>query len=184
MKILFLDHDGVICLQSNWGSRFKKKKTDPFKAFDNFDKKAINALNKILEDTDTEIVISSDWKYYHELEEMKLYYKNQGIIKTPIGYTRRIEEIDTQNLPEAESHIIRITEIQDWLASHPQVTHWVAVDDIYMGNLAEAPQGRKNFYASRPDFNSLFLSNFVHTPRPTEGIKQLGKVDMIINFLQ
>ena len=53
MKVIFLDHDGVICLSNNWGSRFKKQKkarrklsqsvlTMPIDArFDNFDKKAI-----------------------------------------------------------------------------------------------------------------------------------------------
>jgi hypothetical protein len=25
MKVIFLDHDGVICLQNNWGSRHKKR---------------------------------------------------------------------------------------------------------------------------------------------------------------
>ena len=25
MKVIFLDHDGVICLSGNWGSRFKKQ---------------------------------------------------------------------------------------------------------------------------------------------------------------
>ncbi len=51
MKVIFLDHDGVICLSTNWGSRFKKQKkyrkklsqsvmTMPLDArFDNFDKK-------------------------------------------------------------------------------------------------------------------------------------------------
>jgi hypothetical protein len=26
MKVIFLDHDGVICLSNNWGNRFKNKK--------------------------------------------------------------------------------------------------------------------------------------------------------------
>ena len=25
MKVIFLDHDGVICLSSEWGGRFKKQ---------------------------------------------------------------------------------------------------------------------------------------------------------------
>ncbi len=25
MKVILLDHDGVICLSGNWGSRFKKQ---------------------------------------------------------------------------------------------------------------------------------------------------------------
>ena len=53
MKILFLDHDGVICLSNNWGGRSKKwakyrsanpdsspnlKENPVFVRFDDFDK--------------------------------------------------------------------------------------------------------------------------------------------------
>lgn len=33
MKIIFLDHDGVICLSQQWGGRFKKKGTDVHSRF-------------------------------------------------------------------------------------------------------------------------------------------------------
>ena len=47
-KVLFLDHDGVICLATEWGSRFKNK--DGFDSlFDRFNQKAINVLNEIIE---------------------------------------------------------------------------------------------------------------------------------------
>ena len=26
MKVIFLDHDGVICLSTEWGGRYKKQK--------------------------------------------------------------------------------------------------------------------------------------------------------------
>jgi len=70
-KVIFLDNDGVICLAHNWGSRFKKQKRSiaeivsdrdlPVEErFDNFDQKAIKVLNQILEETDAELVVSSD----------------------------------------------------------------------------------------------------------------------------
>jgi hypothetical protein len=86
MKILFLDHDGVICLSNNWGGRSKKwakyrsanphsskeKKDAPVSVrFDDFDKKAIKILNEIIEETGCEIVVSSDWKLHATLEERK-----------------------------------------------------------------------------------------------------------------
>ena len=71
MKVIFLDHDGVICLSTEWGGRFKKQKEVGRKLsqsvaslpvmsrFDNFNKKAIKVLNEILEETGAEIVVSS-----------------------------------------------------------------------------------------------------------------------------
>ncbi len=62
MKVIFLDHDGVICLSTEWGGRYKKQKkwgelrlsTNPTQIpmeyrFDNFNKKAIKVLNEILD---------------------------------------------------------------------------------------------------------------------------------------
>jgi hypothetical protein len=48
MKILFLDHDGVICLSSEWGSRFKNKEGLD-SVFDRFNEKAVRVLNQIIE---------------------------------------------------------------------------------------------------------------------------------------
>ena len=59
MKVIFLDHDGVICLATEWGGRFKKQQKAGRKLsqsvlslsvdarFDNFNKKAVAVLNEI-----------------------------------------------------------------------------------------------------------------------------------------
>ena len=82
MRVLMLDHDGVICLSNNWGGRKKKwakyRSTNPESSkeikyapvsvrFDDFDKKAVKVLNEILEETGAEIVVSSDWKLHATL---------------------------------------------------------------------------------------------------------------------
>jgi 16S rRNA C1402 N4-methylase RsmH len=52
MKVMFLDHDGVICLSSEWGGRYKKKGFDsnpetPMDIrMDNFNDKAVKVLNR------------------------------------------------------------------------------------------------------------------------------------------
>ncbi len=89
MKVLFLDNDGVICLSNNWGGRNKKwskyRSSNPDSSlnlneapvsvrFDDFDTKAVKTLNKIIEITDAEIVVSSDWKLHATLEELGDYY--------------------------------------------------------------------------------------------------------------
>ena len=102
MKVIFLDHDGVICLSRNWGGRAKKwskyrsanpeSSSDKMDApvevrFDDFDEKAIRVLNKILEETGAEIVVSSDWKRWADVGEMGEYYEAKGISKKPIDFT-------------------------------------------------------------------------------------------------
>ena len=57
MKVIFLDHDGVICLSNNWGGRFKKKSFDsnpetPMDIrMDDFDNKAVKVLKEIIDET-------------------------------------------------------------------------------------------------------------------------------------
>lgn len=196
MKIIFLDHDGVICLSNNWGGRSKKQKEYGRKMsqsidelpvdvrFDNFDKKAIDVLNSILDETNAEIVVSSDWKRWATVEELGEYYEQQGIIKKPIDATRfahkDIKMPSREEFPhwdrnfdlEQERHF----EILDWLKTHPEVTHWVAVDDLNMG----IPVSTYHY----GDFNREWgLTNFVWTPRESEGIKQSGIKEKILKFL-
>ena len=193
MKVIFLDHDGVICLSNNWGGRSKKwekylrdnpdLKGSSFSQrpwnvrFDNFDPKAVKVLNKILEDTGAEIVVSSDWKLHATLEELGLVYEDQGIIKKPIDVTPNMKDFD----PECAGLFswkgwleqARAIEIQKWLEDHPEVTHWVSVDDL---NMSTDPDRRGD--------SDWGLTNFVLTPRSYEGIKQSGVKDRIKNFLK
>jgi hypothetical protein len=188
MKVIMLDHDGVICLSNNWGSRYKKQikvrtkltqsvKELPVDArFDNFDKKAIKVLNEILEQTGAEIVVSSDWRIWCSVEEMGDYYESQGIIKRPIDFTGNV--IDQSKVTwhrNWDSEGTRSLEIQAWLEQHPEVTHWVAIDDLDMS--------KKGISYSMEFEHEWGLDNFVLTSRVNEGIKQVGVKDKIINFL-
>jgi hypothetical protein len=196
MKIIFLDHDGVICLDSNWGSR--KKKQDKWGGrklsmslreipleyrFDNFDKKAIDVLNEILETTGAEIVVSSDWKAWASIEQMGEYYEMQGIIKKPIAYTKNLGQCsfqDTKSFIWSVTYDLeqsRYVEITQYLMDHPEITHWVSIDDLHMGRHVE---NSKYGAFDRDDWG---LENFVWTPRPSEGIKQSGVKEKILKYL-
>ena len=187
MKAIFLDNDGVICLYNNWGGRTKKwskyrsqnpeaspnLKDAPVEIrFDDFDKKAIKILNEIIEETGAEIIVSSDWKLHATLEELGDYYEAQGIIKRPIDITPNLHEFD----PETNDLFMwkrwlerkRILEIGRYLELHPEITEWVAIDDLNMSHEANGGYG---------------LENFVLTPRSNEGIKQSGTKEKIIAFL-
>jgi hypothetical protein len=204
-KILFLDNDGVICLQDNWGGRYKKQKAfftedNPRKSFgdngpvevrfDNFDEKAVKVLNEILEQTGAEIVVSSDWRLHATLEELGDYYESQGIIKRPIGVTERFSWIRWKEDGFIKDHgefpwsrhenreQERYFEIKRWLRDHPEVTHWVAVDDLHMGVHVE------NSWRGAYDREDWGLENFVWTPRDWEGIKQTGIKEQILKYLK
>jgi hypothetical protein len=65
----------------------------------------------------------------------------------------------------------RTIEIKQYLHDHPEITHWVAVDDLDMSKNGE---GREYWG----------LDNFVLTPKSTEGIKQVGIKEKILKFLK
>ena len=193
MKVIFLDHDGVICLATEWGGRFKKQREAGRKLsqsiaslpvesrFDDFNKKAIKILNEILTETNAEIVVSSDWKRWASVEELGEYYESQGIIKKPIGFTKFVRDCTCYNehtFPWSREWGLeqeRSIEIKQYLIDHSEITHWVAIDDLNMGK-------------SIMDCSIIYtrdwgLDNFVHTPRSREGIKQSNIKEKIIKFL-
>jgi len=189
MKTLFLDNDGVICLSNNWGGRSKKwakyRSKNPETSryiddapvevrFDDFDKKAIKVLNEILEETDAEIVVSSDWRCHANLEELGEYFLSQGILKKPVGVTKMLGQCDQpENYPWSRKWDLeqsRSLEILQYLHDHPEITQWVAIDDLNMGKNGES-------------WKNWGLDNFVLTPSSSEGIKQSGIKDKITKFL-
>ena len=194
MRCIFLDHDGVICLSNNWGGRTKKwskyrsenpesssdKRDAPVEVrFDDFDEKAVRILNQILEETGAEIVVSSDWKRWANVEEMGEYYESKGIIRKPIALTPDLGDCTWEN-PERESWVwsprwdlemSRVVEIRQYLHDHPEITHWVAIDDLHLGKTDES-------------WKNWGLTNFVLTPRSNEGIKQSGIKEKVIKYLK
>jgi hypothetical protein len=71
----------------------------------------------------------------------------------------------------------RSIEIKQYLQDHPEITHWVSIDDLNMG----IPQTHESWGDLEMDWG---LTNFVLTPKRTEGIKQTGIKEKILNFLK
>ncbi len=163
MKVIFVDHDGVICLPREWGSRFRKIKRweleggegEPpaYIRLDDLNKFAVNILNGIIIETGAELVCSSDWCLYATLDEMKDLYIQGGLIKGPIDFTPVLQTT-------TKHKNIRVDEINLWLSKHPEVTHWVALDDMDLSD----------------------LDNFVKC-REREGLKQCNISSKILKFL-
>lgn len=70
------------------------------------------------------VVISSTWRLLHPLDELKEFF--------PLAVRHQIVDV-TPSLSNTEGSIIlaasRIDEIKAWLAQHPQVEKWTALDD-------------------------------------------------------
>lgn len=168
MTLIFLDIDGVICLAEQWGGRDKKMKKFINKTgiseiskmpidirTDNFDQKAVKILNQIIEATNAEIVISSDWKLHATLEELGELFIKHGVSKKPIATTPNHV---LKSMDQIES--TRVGEINEWIEIN-KPDKWVAIDDL---NLSQ-------------------LKSFVHTKKMNEGIKQSGIKELIIKKL-
>lgn len=189
-KILFLDLDGVICLSNNWGGRAKKWskyiKLNPGQnslalapvdvRFDNLDKKSVKVLNQIIEETGCDLVISSDWRLHATLDEIGGYFLSQGMIKKPIDMTKRYIGCDKPDEFEWVRNTMyeqqRCIEINQYLMDHPDITHWVCVDDLELG-----------VQNSNGSVRKWGITNFVRTPRDNEGIKQSGIKEKIVKYL-
>jgi hypothetical protein len=194
MKVLFLDHDGVICLEKQWGTRFDKwdklmdknkdwirpvmKDIPIYSRFDDFDQECIDILNRVIIETDCQIVVSSDWRIWADVDEMGDYYESHGIVKKPIGFTplqlpKGLKFYDRNS----EREETRSYEILQWLSEHPEVTHWVAVDDLDMGKVQIDYDGSEY----ERDWG---LYNFVQTNTYGSGIKQDGVYEKIMEYLK
>jgi len=123
-KIIFLDHDGVICLKHNWGSQSKT-----LRDFDDFDTDCIKILNHILLVTDAEIVVTSDWRLLDlDLLTMQYHYKELGVHKQPIAFTPNLlaNTFGTKNKAE-----MRTKEILKYCFDYKdEIDTWVAIDDL------------------------------------------------------
>lgn len=158
-KIIFIDIDGVLCLDSEINA-----KNTRWGSIHRFNNKAVKVLNHILNITDADLVISSDWKNNNNLsfkDLQEIFIEWAGIIKQPIDVTPNLWGKEFTKLSQLEE--CRSKEILEYVKLY-NIEKWVAVDDLDLSNY-------------------LSEDHFVHTRRGNEGIKQTGKSKEIINKL-
>jgi hypothetical protein len=155
MRYIFLDIDGVICTTSVYG-----KGTNNKWGVYMFDVKCVAILNFILQETGAEIILTSDWRTQHTLQEMREIFAHNCVIRGPISFTPSMKSYEDNNLDGG-----RADEIKSWLKTHAWKNDikWVAVDDLNMGEFLEP--------------------NFVLCPNEHEGIKRKGIKEAIIEKL-
>jgi hypothetical protein len=153
-KFIYLDIDGVLSL----GSEIHPKLTK-WGYVHRFNAKAVSILNEILDVTNAEIVISSDWKLHYKLEDLKeIFTEFAHIKKAPMDITPSVKFSNMQLLEEnrAKEILEHVDKIKPYF--------WVAIDDLDLRNWI-------------PDRHMVLCDRFM------EGIKQTGKKKEIINKL-
>ena len=157
MKILFLDIDGVMVLDTAQGIE------QAMRGETSFHKPCVQALNDSIIRTGCEIVVSSGWRQFFDLEQMREIFQSNGIAKAPMGFTQDYRA--GEQLPSGrELETLRCREILSWLASHDVNGRfsWCAVDDMDL---------------------SIGLDNFVRCPDNSCGLSYRGIVEKTVSIL-
>lgn len=157
MNVIFLDLDGVLVPQSLWG---KRKETG--EKFDPFSDERVARLNVITKKWDAKIVLSTDWRLYGDLSEMQQMFQARGVVAEIIGMT---EIFDVERFSESKASV-RAREILAYVQNHPEITDWIAIDDLPMRNYL--PKG--NFYMTNL-YDGLL-------------VKDMQKINQMINSKQ
>lgn len=147
-KILFLDIDGVIATTSHWnlGNEFDLStgKKVPYL----WDMNCCNTLSNILESTDSDVVISSDWRFNFTLDEIKELFKIHKM--NPDRVIGTTEKTQPKRMSEwSKVELLREREILNWVQKH-NPHHWVAIDDLFLSGLP-----RENFVMVRDERKGL-----------------------------
>jgi hypothetical protein len=143
MKVIFLDIDGVLqpgtqyrfdhdmdklkddLIQTNPGYETIDKH-DIGATYYDWDKTAVSLLTELCEKTGAQIVISSGWRFFASLQELRLLFSIHQIDKYVF---------DTLGTESTEQK--RYEEIQDYLESHNNVTHFVIIGERYAYSFTE-----------------------------------------------
>jgi diphthamide synthase subunit DPH2 len=111
--LILLDIDGVLVPANSW--KRPEFLADGFFAFSN---KAAIALQKIITETDAEIVLTTSHKHKYEIEEWQNIFENRNI---------KVKKI--KRLPENKSFLNRKEEILNWFNTNEIQESFIIIDD-------------------------------------------------------
>ena len=125
-KYIFLDFDGVL----NTENYYRDLQINGTPTMDNdgvlFDTSCASLLNSIIETTKAKIIVTSSWRFFYSMEQLKEMWKNRelnGELQdiTPTNFILSPEELHTKGI-----------EIKAWFNSknlEQQYTSYAIIDD-------------------------------------------------------
>lgn len=153
-KILFVDIDGVLAVTANYS---KKKRTGILNTYE-FDKACVRILNQIVTDTDSYIVLSSDWRDTYNLTEMNNIFQYNKIESPIIDFTPCLW--GTRFFEYSSLHECRAEEILQYVKDN-NIENYMVVDDLDLGKWFDD-------------------EHYVRCKLSNEGLKQLSIKEKII----
>jgi hypothetical protein len=127
-KIIFIDVDGPLA----WGTWNDGKVTistgvEDFQIPYPWVKEDCDALQKICEETNAELVVSSDWKKHFTFNQLKRIFWHYGITARLIDITTHQDLWNKMSRPGLEHE--RALEVAKW-AKDNKISNWIAIDDL------------------------------------------------------
>ncbi len=169
-NVIMIDIDGVLATHK----QYRTKKSSPYYLSEYncypYDEKCVKILNEIIEETDAEIILSSDWSLYYTLEQMDGIFKHNGIIKSPYDF------IEQKALKvSASAALNRGFSIDEHIFFHQhEFGNYVIIDDLDITCY-------NNKWSQE---RTVDYDKFVHCSRGDfEGIKQTGIKEKILKIL-
>ena len=127
-KIIFIDVDGPLA----WGTWNEGKVTitggvEDFTIPYPWVKEDCEALQKICNETNAELVISSDWKKHFTFNQLKRIFWHYGITARLIDITTHQDLWNKMSRSSLEHE--RALEIAKWVKDN-KISNWIAIDDL------------------------------------------------------
>jgi hypothetical protein len=127
-KIIFIDVDGPLA----WGT-WKDGKVTINTGVEDFQipypwvKEDCEALQKICDETNAELVVSSDWKKHFTFNQLKRIFWHYGITARLVDITTHQDLWNKMSRPGLEH--MRALEVAKW-AKDNKISNWIAIDDL------------------------------------------------------
>lgn len=184
-KIIFLDVDGVLRALHGNKDFLKHTKTIEINgqrvpliggstdmAGIDFWPQALRSLRHVVARTGARIVLSSDWRKEDVLKQGVCNQLEEYRIPPLYGCTPDLDKASAGVVKTLHSSFRekRCKEIRRWIKAHPNVTIWVAIDDIDL-SMPDKEAKIQEMISGKADEASVFLDpmeNFVRC-NPTEG---------------
>eukprot|EP00747_Dinoflagellata_sp_TGD_P167762 gnl/TRDRNA2_/TRDRNA2_192818_c0_seq1.p1 gnl/TRDRNA2_/TRDRNA2_192818_c0~~gnl/TRDRNA2_/TRDRNA2_192818_c0_seq1.p1 ORF type:complete len:299 (-),score=39.36 gnl/TRDRNA2_/TRDRNA2_192818_c0_seq1:74-970(-) len=156
--VVFLDVDGV--LHSLYGNEF-------------FTENCMRAFDQIVLSSNATVILSSTWRLKpNAMTSVHAVLKKRGLM----GIADRTPDLSSRKIGD----VAREEEILHWLRLHPEVQHWIAIDDMDLAAADSPHRAVMRDHFVKTD-SSVGLQRHVHVAKALQLLNNdRGDVDRII----